>query len=85
MCQTARLFKYSYLYGFVKVFAAGARISAATAYGDFIELAVATAIVVFTCAYVTSDIVILIFHLKPPILFCDDFGRLYKAIDKLPF
>ena len=68
---------------FVVAFAASAGISAGATDGDFVKLAVAAVIVMSASAYVTSDIVIIIFHLlNPPKLLCVKFGRLFKAVDK---
>ena len=55
---------FNLLVYFVVAFAAGAGITTGATYGNCIELAVTTLIVVSAIAYVTSDIVIKIFHLN---------------------
>ena len=68
---------------FVVAFAAGAGITTGATYGNCIELAVTTLIVVSAIAYVTSDIAIKIFHsINPPKLLCAPLPCLFKVIDK---
>ncbi len=67
-------------------FAAGAGVTARTANGNVVKLAVAALIVVLAVAYVTSNVAIVVFHkIYPPFLLCAYLSRLFKVIDKFEY